>query len=154
MRHQFIITQTDACIGCLSCELACAAAHANISFEEAYTTLLPLLSRNRVIQHHGKMAPLQCMHCETPSCMAICPHGVISLEEGFVKLDETACVGCGCCALACPYGAIAMVKEDERVYALKCNLCFERDNNPACVEHCPTQALSLMDYAHFEGFHA
>ena len=54
MRNHFIFADSTKCVGCLSCELACAAAYAGISFEEAYTTKLPLISRNRVVKIDGK----------------------------------------------------------------------------------------------------
>jgi hypothetical protein len=56
MRNHFIFADSTKCVGCLSCELACAAAYAGISFEEAYTTKLPLISRNRVVKIDGKTA--------------------------------------------------------------------------------------------------
>ena len=83
MRHRFIFADSSKCIGCLSCELACAAANAGISFQEAYATAKSLISRNRVVKYEGKTAPLQCMHCEDASCMAVCPHGVIEKMDDF-----------------------------------------------------------------------
>lgn len=150
MRNHFIVADTQKCIGCLSCELACAAANAKISFEEAYTTVLSLISRNRVAKVGTLSAPLQCIHCESASCAAVCPHGVISQMGNFVKLSEEACVGCGTCEKACPYGAIKMVTKNERTFAQKCNLCFEYVEGPSCVKVCTTDAIKLMDYDQFE----
>jgi len=150
MRNKFIFADTTKCVGCLSCELACAASFAKIAFEEAYTTSLPLISRNRVIKMGTLTAPTQCMHCETPSCLNVCPHGVITQMENFVKIDETACVGCGTCALICPYGAIKMIQKNNRRIALKCNLCNDHLEGPSCIRVCTTEAISLVDYDTFE----
>ena len=146
MRNHFIVADSSKCIGCLSCELACAAAYAGISFEKAYSTPLPLISRNRVVKIGTKTAPLQCMHCETPSCMAVCPHGVIEKMDDFIKIHEEACVGCGTCSLVCPYGAITMVQKENRTIAVKCNLCFKLPDGPSCIRVCTTSAISVVDY--------
>jgi len=49
--------------------------------------------------------------------------------------------------MVCPFGAIrvtnATVGGREKRAALKCDLCVDRPGGPACVEACPTQALSL-----------
>lgn len=146
MRNHFILADSAKCIGCLSCELACVASHLGISFEEAYTTNAPLISRNRVIKFNGKTAPLQCMHCEHPSCLNVCPHGVIEHVDGFIKLHEEACVGCACCSLACPYGAITMIEKEDKRFAFKCNLCFTYEEGPSCVRVCTTNAIAVVNY--------
>lgn len=150
MSNRFIFTDTSKCIGCLNCELACAASYLGIPFEEAYTTKAPLISRNRVIKQEGKTAPLQCMHCESPSCLAVCPHGVIEHKGDFILLHEEACVGCSCCSLICPYGAIKMIQKEDRAIALKCNLCSEREEGPSCIQHCPTEAIRVINYTKYK----
>jgi electron transport protein HydN len=145
MSHKLIVADTKKCIGCMSCELACAAANAKISFEAAYTTTLALIARNRVVKVEGKTAPLQCMHCEDASCAKVCPHGVIEAMDDFVKLNEKACVGCGTCVLICPYGAIKLVEKEGRTFAQKCNLCFEHPEGPSCIRVCTTDAIRVMD---------
>lgn len=150
MRHRFIYADSSKCIGCLSCELACAAANAGVSFEEAYTTTLPLLSRNRVVKVKTKTAPLQCMHCEEASCMAVCPHGVIEKMGDFIRLNEEACVGCGTCVHVCPYGALALNEKNGRTIAQKCNLCSNLATGPSCIRVCTTDAIRVVDYAEFE----
>ena len=150
MRHRFILADSTKCVGCLSCELACAASYMGIAFEEAYSIKAPLISRNRVVKVETKTSPLQCMHCEDASCAAICPHGVIERMDGFIKLHEEACVGCGCCSLVCPYGAIRMVQKEDRRVAVKCNLCFSHPEGPSCVRVCTTDAIHLVDYDAFE----
>jgi len=154
MRHRFIVADSRKCIGCLSCELACAAANAGISFEEAYTTKRPLFSRNRVVKIEGKTAPLQCMHCEDAPCVSVCPHGVIETTGDTVRLNEAACVGCGTCVLVCPYGALALNPQKGRMIAQKCNLCFHLPAGPSCVQVCTTDAIRMADYDMFETLQA
>jgi Fe-S-cluster-containing hydrogenase component 2 len=49
--------------------------------------------------------------------------------------------------MVCPFGAIRVetVKIDgrDKRAAIKCDLCIDRPEGPACVDACPTKALSL-----------
>ena len=47
--------------------------------------------------------------------------------------------------VACPYGAMTVMRVEEGVQALKCDLCSHRDEGPACVAACPTHALRCME---------
>lgn len=38
-----------------------------------------------------------------------------------------------------------LVAQESQVQAIKCDLCWHRDNGPACVEACPTHALQCVD---------
>lgn len=155
MNNMFIFTDATKCIGCLNCELACAANHMGITMEEAYDCHLPLISRNRVIKIGLIMAPIQCMHCTNPACLNVCPHDAIQHEEHFVKIYEEKCVGCGCCFLVCPYGSIQMIEikshltnENSRI-AIKCDLCSGKQEATFCVKNCPTEAICLIDYQEY-----
>jgi hydrogenase-4 component A len=59
-----------------------------------------------IIHSHAGTMPLQCRHCESPNCAAVCPVRAITLKNDAVTLNETLCIGCKLCALACPFGAI------------------------------------------------
>jgi len=41
--------------------------------------------------------------------------GAITVDEqtGQVKLDEARCAGCRACQLECPFGAVALVRDDD-----------------------------------------
>jgi len=49
--------------------------------------------------------------------------------------------------MVCPFGAIHVATTEiagrEKKAAIKCDLCVDRPDGPACVDACPTKALSL-----------
>lgn len=86
-----------------------------------------------------------CNHCSNPACMEVCPTGAMGKNElGLVSVDERRCIGCGYCALSCPYHA---PKVDRSVgHSAKCDGCYERaveGKQPICVEACPLRALDF-----------
>ena len=143
------------CIGCLNCELACAASHMGITLEKAYElgqSGVKLISRNKVIKSGELTAPMQCMQCEDAPCVNACPIDIIRYEENYVKYYEDDCIGCRSCEMVCPYGAVVMVPNDKedaplsKMVAITCDLCGGEDGKQACVNVCPTDAISLIDY--------
>jgi Fe-S-cluster-containing dehydrogenase component len=89
-------------------------------------------------------APTVCMHCTDPACAAVCPADAIKIDaEGIVlsALPER-CIGCGNCALACPFG-VPIVDEPQALMR-KCDLCYDRTSvgaMPMCATVCPSGAL-------------
>lgn len=78
--------------------------------------------------------------------MAKCPQGAISKDPdtGFVSNDLEKCIGCGTCALVCPYGAPKIDEEAKK--AVRCHGCADRvaeGTKPVCVEACPARALDF-----------
>jgi Fe-S-cluster-containing dehydrogenase component len=71
-----------------------------------------------------------CNQCSEPACLDVCPTGAItkSAADGIVRINETKCLGCGLCDLACPYGGIDFHPGSEK--ASKCNLC---DGDPGAL---------------------
>jgi phenylacetyl-CoA:acceptor oxidoreductase 27-kDa subunit len=97
-----IVIDKRRCIGCYSCAIACRQEHfvpRDIFF-------------NRVLVHEtGKfptiqkvITPVQCNHCKDPACVKVCPTGATyQREDGLVLVDDSKCVGCHYCIVACPY---------------------------------------------------
>ena len=66
--------------------------------------------------------------------------------DGIVEVDEGRCIGCLYCMAACPYEVRALNSVTNTVE--KCNLCYQRISEgdlPACVEGCPTYAMTFGD---------
>ena len=139
----------DKCMGCHSCELACAVAHSESqNLLEAINEEPGVRPRVAVMAVGDMAVPLQCRHCEDAPCVEICPSGALQKPdpEGPVTIDQEMCIGCKTCIIVCPFGVISMTPEGKTI--VKCDLCVERLNQgqqPACVEACPTRAIQLVE---------
>ena len=51
-------------------------------------------------------APALCRHCDDAPCAQVCPVRAIEQKNNAVELNETLCIGCKLCAIACPFGSI------------------------------------------------
>jgi hydrogenase-4 component A len=51
-------------------------------------------------------APLLCRHCEEAPCANVCPVQAIKHQDNAIMLNESLCIGCKLCVIACPFGAI------------------------------------------------
>ncbi len=108
--------------------------------------------------------PVQCMQCEKPPCVKVCPARTTYREpDGIVVIDYNWCIGCRMCVTACPYwarrsnwGEPNLPKKElnpvthylgnrPRMAGVveKCTFCLQRVRKgryPACVEACPVGA--------------
>ena len=140
-----ILVDIEKCVACKRCELNCAVEHSmSKDLEKAIAEFVPPKARIFVNQHNAIPTPLLCYHCEKPNCALVCPANAIKkLESGEVILDESICVGCGACKIACPLG-IPELRGDGRVM-VTCDTCMprvEKGLKPACVTACNTGALT------------
>lgn len=133
--NRFIMADAEKCIGCRTCEVACAVAHQDDFTAEAFT------SRLRVVKGDAYTTAVGCHQCEDAPCANVCPTHAISLTAGAWLVEQTRCIGCKSCMVACPFGAMQVRLVGSRAQALKCDLCVQREGRPACVEACPTHAL-------------
>ena len=136
-----IFVKPDRCMGCHSCELACAVAHS------AGKTLISAMaeqprSKNRIYVEWvapDKNVPIVCRQCQEAPCLNACISGAISRNaDGVVVTMEDKCIGCWTCIMVCPFGVIG--RHLQKHIAFRCDRCQDQ-SQPACVQACPTQAL-------------
>ena len=132
MNPKQLVLDAEKCTSCLQCEMAYSLEHEGL--------FNPAKSRIKVFEfEHGKRSiPYTCTQCEEAWCMKACPTDAISLNTtlGTKVVDESKCVGCKVCTMACPYGTINFNSTSGKV--TKCNLC---DGDPKCATACPTGAI-------------
>lgn len=143
--NKFIVADASECIGCHACEVACVTAHHQDGWPQHRSEFLP---RIHVFAKETSSSTTTCRHCNDAPCVTSCPTDALRVENRSVQLDQSRCIGCKNCVIACPFGAIDMVAANEEapLLAHKCDLCQQHPSGkPACVANCPTQALRLMD---------
>jgi len=149
MKKGVITIRVQRCLGCKSCEIACAAAHSVAKDVRGMARDGERPGHRVNVEPCGRRAvPVHCNHCEEAACMAACPTGAIHREgEGEpVLVDVGRCIGCKMCVQACPFGVIVINPSGKGV--LKCDQCVERlarGEDPACVAACPTGALLFAE---------
>ncbi|QGN38590.1 4Fe-4S dicluster domain-containing protein [Klebsiella oxytoca] len=133
----FIVASPQSCFGCRTCEVACALEHVTPGAE--------FNPRLKVMRLDDLSVPVMCHQCENAPCVSACPTGALSMGAERVEADGGRCIGCQSCVIACPFGAVTIeVKAGLTPVIVICDLCSSRERGPACVDVCPTAALSKM----------
>ncbi len=138
-----MVIDVNRCVGCQTCTIACK--HAN-------DTLPGVQWRKVVDVELGEYPSVErfflvtgCQHCAEPPCVPVCPTGATwQRDDGLVIQDYDVCIGCGYCAVSCPYQARTIahdmswyygeetkqeqaVRHDDRLgVAQKCTFCKDR----------------------------
>jgi anaerobic carbon-monoxide dehydrogenase iron sulfur subunit len=148
-----IYVAIERCLGCKSCELACAVAHSQTK-DLLQAMLEPVRSQSRlevrVVETFA--VPLHCRHCEDAPCIKVCPSHAMSRSDPDepVICHESRCIGCTLCVLVCPFGVLKMNRVGKAI--VKCDLCQELladGKDPACVTACPTGAIRFISVTDF-----
>jgi Fe-S-cluster-containing dehydrogenase component len=151
-----VLVDTTRCIGCRSCEMACADAHnlpiPDISDASAFEKIRKTSETqwtlvNRYETEKGKIfAKKQCMHCNQPGCVAACLVKAMEKRKNGAVTWDTNCMGCRFCMVSCPFDIPKFEYGSATPKIQKCSLCWERlqkGEKPACVEACPAEALAF-----------
>jgi len=136
-----IFVRLERCMGCRSCEMACAVEHSTSKNLISSISEKPVPVRLLYVEKaEGRNVPMICRHCEDAPCVAVCRTGALVQDSlsGVVERIEENCMGCWMCAMICPYGVVGRKKEVRM--AVKCDRCKSLEV-PACVAACPTGAL-------------
>ncbi|UCF91794.1 MAG: 4Fe-4S dicluster domain-containing protein [Desulfobacterales bacterium] len=146
-----IFVRMDRCVGCHTCELACAVEHSTSKSIFSALSETPVPRKRLYVEAVERQnVPLLCRHCEDAPCARACLTGALTQDEltRIVSHDPDRCIGCWMCTMVCRYGVVGRLKE-QRV-AIKCDRCPDREV-PACVAACPTRALVFTREENFAG---
>ncbi len=143
MKRYGMVVDLNRCVGCQTCTIACKQAN----------DTPPGVQWRRVLDvEYGSFPNVErvflvtgCQHCANPPCVPVCPTGATRQRaDGLVTMTYDTCIGCGYCAVACPYQARTIVHEEVGYYgektvqekqtahddrinvANKCTFCVER----------------------------
>lgn len=156
----------DLCTGCKACVTAC---HSLNGLDEGETwrsvglligsrppeptpSKLAVASRPDAVSEPAAPGPWQqhvtaaCHHCLEPACLAGCPVEAYEKDPvtGIVAHLDDQCIGCRYCMLTCPYEVPTF--NSRLGIVRKCDMCSDRladGEAPACVQGCPTDAISI-----------
>jgi carbon-monoxide dehydrogenase iron sulfur subunit len=127
-----IYVNEEFCIGCRLCEIHCSVQHSRSKkIIKAFREEAPRAMARVLVEEEGPLSfAMQCRHCEDAPCIEACMVGAMRRDE------ETG-------VMVCPFGAIQRNLVGNKA-ASKCDLCYGEDI-PACVAHCPNEALTFVD---------
>lgn len=144
MEKNAFIFDTNKCVGCIACVVAC-------TIENGTETPINwrVVNAHNYIKHPSLPVfhfSLACNHCDDAPCMTNCPALAYSRDKktGAIIHNAEACIGCTYCTWACPYDA-PKFNENTNIVE-KCNFCVHRiseNQKPACTQACPVGALDF-----------
>ena len=142
--QNLLLIDLTKCTRCDECVKACVATH-----DDGVTRLI-----RDGLRFDKYLAPTSCRACMDPLCMTRCPVGSIRRKDSLDIVIEDWCIGCGNCAIDCPYGNINVVelatksgrgqKAEPKPKAVVCDLCVEY-GEPNCVRACPHDAALRVE---------
>lgn len=139
------LLDSESCIGCHACTVACKAEHdVPLGVNRTWVKYIETGAFPEAERHFSVM---RCNHCDNAPCITICPtNALYRAPNGVVDFDDGNCIGCKACMNACPYDAIYINPATDT--AAKCNFCnhrIEQGLEPSCVVVCPTHAIVVAD---------
>jgi len=137
--------ELDKCTGCKACVVACHTLN-GLDGDEAWRDV-GLLEGDQNTPGFQQTVTTACHHCLEPECMHGCPVGAYEkdVDTGIVRHLDDQCIGCEYCILKCPYDVPKY--SHDRGIVRKCDMCHQRladGEAPACVQACPTEAISII----------
>lgn len=156
-----VMPDPSLCIGCLTCEVECIDVHRAVGLSDVPRIRIYDLESvdvdPAIIESYGdrgRFIQQPCVQCPDAPCLTVCPVDALRVEPrtGARYIDEQACIACSKCAEACVFPTLddslstgsdrpsqtSRITYDpvREIYA-KCDLCFFREEGPACIQRCP-----------------
>lgn len=158
-----VLFDATRCIGCRKCEAGCNKVNELPAPAKPFDDLSVLDARRRtdaksytVVNRYdnipGAAGPVyrkfQCNHCLEPACASACfVRAFTKTKEGAVVWDQSVCVGCRYCMIACPFEVPTFeYNEPLTPRIMKCTMCHPLITSgkltvPGCVGACPNESL-------------
>ncbi len=143
MNRWGMVVDINRCVGCQTCTIACK--HTNDTPPGVQWRRVLDVEQGEYPDVERLFLVVGCQHCAEPPCVPVCPTGATRQRaDGLVTMDYDTCIGCGYCAVSCPYQARTIVHDAEFYYgestpqeaqthhadrigvANKCTFCIER----------------------------
>lgn len=150
-----ILNDISRCIGCKSCVYACKEINGLPRESEYDKGIEPGSELNAdnwcAVHSAGELnVKRQCMHCEDPTCVSVCPVAALyKTEEGPIIYRDERCIGCRYCMVGCPFDVPKYQWNSTNPFVQKCIFCFEKrlqeGKEPACTQVCPAGATTFGD---------
>ncbi len=139
------LLDSDNCIGCHACTVACKSEHdVPLGVNRTWVKYIETGTFPDVAR---KFNVMRCNQCDDAPCMTICPTSALyRADNGVVDFQDDDCIGCKSCMNACPYDALYINPETNTAH--KCNMCNHRLEvglEPSCQIVCPTEAIKIGD---------
>ncbi len=139
------VLDSDSCIGCHACTVACKSEHdVPLGVNRTWVKYIETGSFPDVAR---KFSVMRCNQCEDAPCTKICPTSALyRASNGVIDFQDDRCVGCKSCMNACPYDALFINPQTNTAH--KCNMCNHRIEvglEPSCQIVCPTEAIKIGD---------
>ena len=87
--NRFIMANSQQCLGCHACEIACVMAHND---EQHVLSQHHFHPRITVIKHQQQRSAVTCHHCEDAPCARSCPNGAISHDDDSIQIALDAVI--------------------------------------------------------------
>ncbi len=167
MTRYGMVIDLDRCIGCHACTAACRQE--NATPPGVRWTRVMQVDEGSYPNVRRSFIPRGCMHCAEPPCVDVCPTGAsYKRPDGLVLVDQSRCIGCKSCSMACPYEARHFLEAPQTYFpgqvtpfeqarpaeehpkgtVEKCTFCahrLEEGLQPACIDTCPAMARYFGD---------
>ena len=119
----------ELCDGCKVCERVCSMAHNSFP------------PKIKIVGELGNFEAMVCVQCEKRSCVKVCDHSAIFIDEysGSPIISSNLCIRCMKCVLACEFSGLHFDSIKREI--IVCDTCSQ---SFLCILLCPNAALSKV----------